>query len=265
MYPHLQATSGYKSLNQDMTGFEDFVRRYNINETFASKLRGLRGYEIVFICDDSGSMQASIGRPSGPGQQRSTRWEELKKTVSIVVDLASTIDPDGVDIYFLNRKPLLNVHSSKELNSSFTVPPNGATPIVRILRQVLHDKKQEIQKRKLLIVIATDGIPTDNNGQPNVQEFYQVLARERIPIDRVPVTIMACTDDNNCMSYLNDWDRAIPNLDVVDNYENEKQEIIAIQGRSFPFSFGDYVVKVLMGGVDSWFDMLDEQKVSLKS
>ncbi|CAF3358510.1 unnamed protein product, partial [Rotaria sp. Silwood2] len=51
--------------------------------------------------------------------------------------------------------------------------------------------------------------------------------------------------------------------DVVDNYESEKEEILAVQGKSFPFSFGDYVVKILMGGVDSWFDMLDEQKVSL--
>ncbi|CAF4803353.1 unnamed protein product [Rotaria socialis] len=65
------------------------------------------------------------------------------------------------------------------------------------------------------------------------------------------------------MSYLNDWDRKIQNLDVVDNYEKEKQQILAYQGKSFPFSFGDYVVKILLGGVDSWFDRLDEEKVSL--
>ncbi|CAF4708897.1 unnamed protein product [Rotaria socialis] len=65
------------------------------------------------------------------------------------------------------------------------------------------------------------------------------------------------------MSYLNDWDRKIQNLDVVDNYEKEKQQILACQGKSFPFSFGDYVVKILLGGVDSWFDRLDEEKISL--
>jgi hypothetical protein len=41
------------------------------------------------------------------------------------------------------------------------------------------------------------------------------------------------------MSYLNDWDKTIPNLDVVDDYKNEKKEILACQGKSFPFSFGD--------------------------
>ena len=46
-------------------------------------------------------------------------------------------------------------------------------------------------------------------------------------------------DDDECIGYLNDWDRKIPNLDVVDDYRNEKKEIQACQGKNFPFSFGD--------------------------
>jgi len=41
------------------------------------------------------------------------------------------------------------------------------------------------------------------------------------------------------MSYLNDWDKKISNLDVVDDYKSEKQQILEYQGQSFPFSFGD--------------------------
>lgn len=51
--------------------------------------------------------------------------DELKQTVSIVVDLASVFDPDGVDIYFLNREPLFHVRSSEELIPVFAVPPAG--------------------------------------------------------------------------------------------------------------------------------------------
>ena len=32
-----------------------------------------------------------------------SRWEELKNTVSIIVDIASVMDKDGLDVYFLNR------------------------------------------------------------------------------------------------------------------------------------------------------------------
>ncbi|CAM4882633.1 unnamed protein product [Rotaria socialis] len=138
----------------------------------------------------------------------------------------------------------------------------GATPVVRVFRQILRDKKAQIQERNLLILLATDGAPTDDYGNLKVQELRQFLLSERKPTKRIPVTIIACTDDNEAMSYLNDWDTTIPNLDVVDDYKNEKQEILKCQGKSFPFSYGDYVVKILMGGVDSWFDELDEKKVS---
>ncbi len=51
--------------------------------------------------------------------------DELKQTVSIVVDIASVLDPDGVDIYFLNREPLFHVRNSEELIPTFAIPPAG--------------------------------------------------------------------------------------------------------------------------------------------
>jgi hypothetical protein len=40
-------------------------------------------------------------------------------------------------------------------------------------------------------------------------------------------------------SYLNNWDKKIPNLDVADDYKSERGEIHQVQGKEFPFSFGD--------------------------
>lgn len=51
--------------------------------------------------------------------------DELKQTVSIVVDLASVFDPDGVDVYFLNREPVFHVQNSEQLVPIFAVPPSG--------------------------------------------------------------------------------------------------------------------------------------------
>ncbi|CAF3002318.1 unnamed protein product [Rotaria sp. Silwood2] len=117
----------------------------------------------------------------------------------------------------------------------FAINPAGPMPIVLALRRVLRDKQYEIEEWKLLILLATDGVLTDSQGHG---------------------------DDDDCIEYLNDWDKKIPNLDVVNDYCNEKREIQARQGKEFPFSFGDYAVKFLMSGVDSWFDDLDEKKVA---
>ncbi len=63
------------------------------------------------------------------------------------------------------------------------------------MRQILHEKRQQIQERKLLLLIATDGVPTDDDGHQRIEEFRHALKHERNPIDRIPVTIIACTGE----------------------------------------------------------------------
>ena len=112
-----------------------------------------------------------------------------------------------------------HVKSSEELIPVFAVPPIGThikivifilskcrtkyqlgpTPIVRVLRYVLHEKHLAIQERKLLILIATDGVPTNEMGQQDTKSLEHVLRHERKPINQIPVTIIACTDDDECI------------------------------------------------------------------
>jgi hypothetical protein len=44
-----------------MQKFASIASRHEINHEFASRLRQLEGYEIVFLCDDSGSMGTAVG------------------------------------------------------------------------------------------------------------------------------------------------------------------------------------------------------------
>jgi len=55
----------YNSLTtaeERMQKFVDIANRHEINHDFASRLRKLEGYEIVFLCDDSGSMATGVGK-----------------------------------------------------------------------------------------------------------------------------------------------------------------------------------------------------------
>lgn len=156
---------------------------------------------------------------------RSTRWDELKQIVSITVDIGSVLDPDGLDIYFLNRPPLLRVKDSSQLLPAFAQPPNGLTPITRALRHILQAKQKEIQERKLLIIIATDGQPTDDQGSIDIAGLERVLKYERKMPERTLVTFCACTDDDQAVGYLNKWDARIPFVDVCDDYRAERTEV----------------------------------------
>ena len=98
----------------------------------------------------------------------------------------------------------------------FHEKPNGFTPLTRTLNLVLNDNPPHVLgERKLLIVIATDGEPTDTQGKVNIPEFRNVfLSRPSI----VYTSIVACTDDDGSIGYLNRWDKEMPRLGKYINF-----------------------------------------------
>ncbi len=100
------------------------------------------------------------------------------------------------------------------------------------------------------IVICFFSAPTNVTGEPDIATLEGVLRNERTPLTYV--TFLACTDDLQAVNYLSYWDKAIPKLDVLDDYRSERAEIQRTRGITFPFSFGDYIVKALLGAIDPW-------------
>jgi hypothetical protein len=146
----------------------------------------------------------------------------------------------GLDLYFLNRATVLNVTSSEQVANVFNAPPGGLTPTTPVLQHVLQAKRAISAEKKVLVIIATDGAPTNAQGEVDTAGLRHVLTAERDP-SRFHVQFIACTDDDSTMAYLNEWDRKIPSLDVVDDYHSEKAEIQKAKGKDFPFTFGNYV------------------------
>jgi hypothetical protein len=64
---------------------------------------------------------------------------------------------------------------------------------VPVLRQVLKDKRNHVYERNLLILIATDGVPTDERERSDTHTLENVLKNERKPTNKIPVTIIVCT------------------------------------------------------------------------
>ncbi|KAI8840723.1 hypothetical protein BJ741DRAFT_706082 [Chytriomyces cf. hyalinus JEL632] len=175
------------------------VETHEISPRMALKLRKLEAYDIVVICDDSGSMntKSTAGLTvSNPFAPMPTRWGK---------------ESDG-----------------------------GA--------------------KKLLVLIATDRAPTNDSGEDDRDGLKHVLTNERP--NKVPVVFLACTDDDEEVGYLDEWDTSIDGVDVVDDFYTERRQIKAVQGPQFPFSRGDWVCKMLLGPVDPEMDALDEIRVA---
>jgi hypothetical protein len=103
-------------------------------------------------------------------------------------------------------------------------------------------------------MIVTDGEPTDLNGKVNIKQFKDCLLSRP---DNVYTTIAACTDDDESVEYLNNWDKQIPRLDISDDFRSERVQIKKLKGQDYSFTFGDYIVKSLIGSIDPDLDVLD--------
>ncbi|CAF1271359.1 unnamed protein product [Adineta ricciae] len=234
---------------------QDVILRNEIRKDFAKRLHELKNYEIILLCDDSGSMKTTVDRSNR------TRWDELRDFAKIILDVGTIFDSSGVDIYFLNRKPALNVKDPNAVSKAFSDPPNGYTPLVPALRKIFQLPITRLNNdKKVLVFVATDGAPTNDDGEPNVDELKHLMNIER-RIDTTFVSFLICTDDPICVGYLRDWDKMMTNVDVTDDYNTERENIEKLQEGNFTFTKGDYIVKALVGAIDKQIDDLNEKRV----
>lgn len=274
LYPPLPSAPG-APMFVDQTAYQinavsSIFRRYEVSDYYLSKINRLIGVEIVLILDDSPSMN-QVATPSKYGRPQQSRWEELKDRIGVIIELGTVLDPDGIDIYFLNREAIPSVRTPDDVrlvNTFAHFPDQGHTPLEATYKRVISDKSRVLGERTLLIIIATDGEPNMIDSRRhlvNGMESFIKTLKSRTPIDMIPITIMACVNSESVdgirtLKALNRLDKEVPNVDVVDDYESEREEILKVQGKDYHFTMGDYIVKTLLGGLDHELDNLDEPR-----
>jgi hypothetical protein len=230
----------------------ELALKHEIQEELANRLRALEDYEIIILCDDSGSMKTIVDNSNR------TRWDELRDIVKIVLEVGTIFDSTGVDIHFLNRRPIYNVTDPNSVDDVFSIPPRGYTPIVAALKYIFGlPPTRRGNDKKALVFVATDGAPTDDKGNINVNDLEHLLMHERRS-ETTYVMFLICTDDPACVDYLNEWDIKMINVDVTDDFKTERDKIRRFRGPHYPFSKGDYIVKALVGAIDPEIDNINE-------
>lgn len=78
--------------------FRDIINKHEINIDYAQRLQLLQGYKVVFIFDDSGSMNTPLSESPLNNQDtllKASRWDELQYFAKISVEIATLFDPEG--------------------------------------------------------------------------------------------------------------------------------------------------------------------------
>ncbi|KAG7353283.1 hypothetical protein IV203_009332 [Nitzschia inconspicua] len=104
------------------------------------------------------------------------------------------------------------------------VQPHGGTPLVDHLERIFQSL-QHIES-KIVLVVATDGKPTDSFGYTSPQvdrDFENALRRVQ---SKAFVVIRLCTNDDNVLKYYQQLDEKEEfNLEVLDDYTDEAREV----------------------------------------
>mmetsp|Transcript_48685 Transcript_48685/g.136153 ORF Transcript_48685/g.136153 Transcript_48685/m.136153 type:complete len:315 (-) Transcript_48685:208-1152(-) len=252
--------------NPQLTRLQAVLDRFEITIAEAHDLVALEGYELVVICDDSGSM----GQPAAPPSQRQlgkksmTRWEELRETVSLIVEIGSCFAEGGIQVLFLNRPGVQNVKSSTDprFASAFQAPPRGGTPLTETLRSVAQQcaSKQNGGERPVLLFILTDGEP--NGGTAGFKFELRRLVRKESTSHTFRVQIMACTGDEEAVGWLDQVDREFHEIDVTDDYYSEMVQVLKDARKVRRFTRADWCMKAMLGPISAKFDGWDERQVA---
>lgn len=248
-----------QSTQLQLSKFDQLIKQRELNPIVRSQLLEVfpnKCNKIILLCDDSDSMSLPIAEegidPFAP--KRSTRWLELKKLVAVLVEFVISINPNGLDIHFLNRPSVTGITSVSGLQGVFSVPPTGGTPLITRLSDVMMSTHQEDNKIVLVIVI-TDGEPTDGSRD----RLRQVLLNKP---QFIHTSFAECTDNAEDMEYLDAFDGVVPGFDNTEDYREELNRVQMIQGMGFKFDYTDYVLKILLATFIRYYFNLDQSRVT---
>jgi hypothetical protein len=243
----------------------------------------------IWVVDNSGSMAATDGHRVVETLKKNdvkfvncTRWAEMQQTVDYHAQLAALIKSPTV-FRMLNDPGRVNgpqqfsiaergdafidedlaIAQSTVMNSS----PGGCTPLIQHLKEIranIVSMEPELRENgtKVAVIIATDGLPSNDHGisdQTVQRQFLEALrSLEGLP---VWVVVKLCTDEDSIVDYYNDLDGQLElSLEVIDDFVGEAKEIHEFN-RWLNYGLPLHRMRE-MGYHDRIFDLLDERKLS---
>jgi len=238
----------------------------------------------IWIVDNSGSMASSDGcrfvqKPGTTSYKKvaTTRWAELGDVVTGIGELTTAL---GVrtDFHLLNPPPAASQFVSlgpsdaagksapppagksatlDELKRVMATSPTGTTPLdasVQRICDMIAPKAEKLRAhgQKVVVVIATDGLPNDNTRFISAMQRLQALP--------VWTVVRLCTDDDGVTEYYSNLDKDLEApLEVLDDICGEAQEVKRLNGF---LAYGPPLHQLREWGLhEKLFDTLDEQRM----
>lgn len=243
----------------------------------------------IWVVDNSGSMVTGDGhrivKTSNSENVKlvgCSRWAEIQETVEYHAQMAALLenptvfrllnDPGAMagpmQFSIAERGPEF---IADDLNVALTTikaaSPSGVTPLslhVREIRENILSMLDDLSGtgQKVVVVLATDGLPSDNfgvTGTPQLNEFKNALrSLEGLP---VWIVIRLCTDEESVVNFYNELDSQLElSMEVIDDFTGEAQEVYE-HNKWLNYCLPLQRIRE-MGFTHKLFDLLDERPLT---
>ncbi|KAH7424587.1 hypothetical protein KP509_11G014500 [Ceratopteris richardii] len=253
----------YQAVLQKLSSinFPDIAVRWNISRDLAYNLASLALYDIVFFCDDSGSMLF---------EENGKRIDDLKFILSKVSDIATLFDDDGISVRFMNSNVtgdgIRNAGDVQKLISQ--VRFSGNTPLGtnfdrKVIQPLILGKARSnvAMAKPVLAILITDGEPVGESSD----KIIQVIKEAKNSLESTPygsgafaIQIGQVGRDVKTQKFLESLDRD-PTvggmIDCTSYYEMEDEEF---SRNGIALTPDLWLLKLCVGAIDPEYDAKDE-------
>lgn len=236
--------------------------QWRMPQELATDLVKLSLYDVVLYVDDSGSMAF---------EENGERIDDLKALMGKVAYATSLFDQDGISVRFMNSRINGDGINSEQAAQNLVsqVKFSGLTPLGTALDQkiiqpmILGPARNNALQKPILVISITDGSPA---GEPKEQVFNvimrtnQELQRTRYGPGALALQFAQVGNDAKAEAFLDELDNhpvVGPMIDQTGNYEAEQEQMMRTTG--IDLSPETYLIKLLLGAIDSSYDTKDEK------
>lgn len=212
--------------------YQEFIQKYVIDKKYSQHISFVNNKRIILVIDDSGSMNLKT-------ETGFSRWNQVINATKIIIKLATLVD--NIDIYFLNRYDKLNVSDYSDIEQSFESDPAGVTPLNKTIEKINARYSREYYHN--LVVILTDGAPTNSYGYPDIRTLKQTI--KYMDPEKFNFVFYSFSPDRQETNYLNIF-FDLPFVYKLDYYYEEKKNLKTKFGPHYNYSFGDHIVRGLL-------------------
>jgi hypothetical protein len=254
-----------------------FFAEYEVPIGLINKLLILSEYNLNNIIDDSGSMNGTTDSDSSTlgsymkqkmgvknEKIQLNRWQEAENRIHCHLDILSYIPTQKITFRFLNRSDVIVLDRDKnktpeeftrdaheKISQAFKKLPDGVTPIYSRLKKSLSESSG-----KTMHYVFSDGEPTPSDG--TIQDVIDLVKNRKDPQNN-PITMLSCTDNDKEVEWFKLLDEVGPWTSELDDFEDEKREVLAKQGPALPFSKGLWLICALVAAISPFdLDNIDE-------